>query len=129
MKHESDVAIMNTQRTIFNETDDSGPTAAGDGRRIGDRISTRMQTAAAKVGDQMHSVAGAIRDTEPRIDSAVHSGVERVAQVLERGAGYFAERHYEETIGKATRYIRRHPVMSIAIGLGAGLLFASRRRW
>jgi hypothetical protein len=31
-------------------------------------------------------------------------------------------------VRKTARYLRRHPLTSIAIGLGAGLLFASRRR-
>ena len=118
---------MTTQDSV-NETDESGLTAIDDGCRVGDRVSTRVRIAAAKIGDQMQNAAGAIRDAEPRVGSAIQGGLDRLAQEFERGAAYFAQGRYEETFGKTSQYIRQHPVISIAIGLGVGLLIASKRR-
>jgi hypothetical protein len=96
--------------------------------RMSDRVSATIQTTAGKFGDQMQNAAAAIRGAEPRLWSAIHNGLESVAQELERGASYFSQRRYEETARKATQYIRRYPGIAAAIAVVAGALFAAKRR-
>jgi ElaB/YqjD/DUF883 family membrane-anchored ribosome-binding protein len=101
------------------------------GRRAaeaGERVSATAHTTAAKFGDQMKSFAGRIRDTAPRVESAIHNSTERLAQKFERGGSYLTDRQYEDTTRNITQYIRRHPVMSMMVGIAAGLLLASKRR-
>jgi hypothetical protein len=100
----------------------------GGARQSCDRVSAAAHKTAAKVGDQMRNFAGQIRDTGPRVGSAIHNGLERFAQKFERGGAYFTERRYEEMIRNSTQYIRRHPVISIALGIAAGILLANKRR-
>jgi ElaB/YqjD/DUF883 family membrane-anchored ribosome-binding protein len=107
---------------------DESDMASGAKCRMSDRVSATIQTTAGKVGDQMQNAAAAIRGAEPRLWSALHKGVESVAQELERGAGYFNDRRYEETVRKTTQYIRRHPAIAAAIAAIAGVLFAAKRR-
>jgi len=101
------------------------------GRRaaeVAERASATAHRTAAKVGDQMKSFADKIRDTGPRVEAAIHNSAEKLAQKFERGGSYFTERQYEETTRNITQYIRQHPVMSMKVGIAAGLFLASKRR-
>jgi ElaB/YqjD/DUF883 family membrane-anchored ribosome-binding protein len=88
----------------------------------------RVSATAARLGDQIKTFADKIRDSEPRVESAIHNSAERLAQKLERGGSYFTDRQYENTARKVTEYVRQHPVMSVMIGIAAGLFLASKRR-
>jgi hypothetical protein len=92
------------------------------------RASSSARNTALKVGDRMKNFAERIRDTGPRVESAIHNSAERLAEKLERGGAYFRERHYEDTTRNITQYIRRHPVMSMIAGVVAGLFLARKRR-
>ncbi|TMA93674.1 MAG: hypothetical protein E6J74_17745 [Deltaproteobacteria bacterium] len=102
--------------------------AARRAERASERVSDGARRTAEKFGDQMKSFAGRIRDTAPRVESAIHNSTERLAQKFERGGSYLTERQYEDTTRNITQYIRRHPVMSMMVGIAAGLLLASKRR-
>lgn len=95
----------------------------------GECVSATAQRTAAKLGDQIKTVAGKIRDSAPWVESAVHNSTERLAQNLERGSTYFTDRQYENTTRKVAQYVRQHPVMSVMIGIAAGLFLASKRRY
>jgi ElaB/YqjD/DUF883 family membrane-anchored ribosome-binding protein len=115
----------------YNEREKLEEFGSEAGRRAaeaGERVSATAHRTAAKVGDQMKNFAGRIRDTGPRVESAIHNSAERLAEKLERGGSYFTDRHYEDTTRKITQYIRQHPVMSMMIGIAAGLFLASKRR-
>jgi ElaB/YqjD/DUF883 family membrane-anchored ribosome-binding protein len=115
----------------YNEREKLEEFGSEAGRRAaeaGERVSATAHRTAAKVGDQMKNFAGRIRDTGPRVESAIHNSAERLAEKFERGGSYFTDRHYEDTTRKITQYIRQHPVMSMMIGIAAGLFLASKRR-
>jgi ElaB/YqjD/DUF883 family membrane-anchored ribosome-binding protein len=94
----------------------------------GECVAATAQRTAAKFGDQMKNFAGKIRDTGPRVESAIHSSAERLAEKFERGGTYFTNRKYEDTTRKVTQYVRQHPVMSMMIGIAAGLFLARKKR-
>ena len=93
-----------------------------------EQAAAAAQRTAAKVAEQMTSAAGRIRETGPRIEAAVHSTAETLANKLERGGVYFRERQYEGLASKAAAYIRQHPVTSLLVGLATGLLLARKAR-
>jgi ElaB/YqjD/DUF883 family membrane-anchored ribosome-binding protein len=105
-----------------------GSEAGRQAAETGERVAATAQRTAAKFGDQMKNFAGKIRDTGPQVESAVRNSAERLAEKLERGGSYFTDRRYEDTTRKVTQYVRQHPVMSLMIGIAAGLLLASKRR-
>jgi ElaB/YqjD/DUF883 family membrane-anchored ribosome-binding protein len=105
-----------------------GSEAARQAEKASERVSDSARRTAEKFGDQMKNFAGRIRDTAPRVESVIHDGTERLAQKLERGGTYLTNRQYEDTTRNITQYIRRHPVMSMMVGIAAGLLLASKRR-
>jgi hypothetical protein len=90
--------------------------------------SASVHSTVVKVGERMRNIADRIRDTRPRVESAIHNSAERLAEKLDRGGTYFSERRYEDTTRNITQYIRRHPVMSMLAGVVAGLFLAKRRR-
>jgi hypothetical protein len=101
------------------------------GRRAteaGEHVAATARATAEKFGDQMKNFAGKIRVTGPQVESAIRNSAERLAEKLERGGTYFTDRRYENTTRKVTQYVREHPVMSILIGIAAGLFLASKRR-
>jgi ElaB/YqjD/DUF883 family membrane-anchored ribosome-binding protein len=115
----------------YNEREKLAELGSEAGRRAaetGERVAATAQRTAAKFGDQMKNFAGKIRDTGPQVESAVRNSAERLAEKLERGGSYFTDRRYEDTTRKVTQYVRQHPVMSLMIGIAAGLLLASKRR-
>ena len=97
--------------------------------RARERASAAAQRTAEKVGNQMRTFAGRIREGGPRVESKIHDTASRLADTLDRGASYFTERQYEDTTRKITDAIRRNPARSLLIGAAAGLLLALRRRW
>lgn len=92
------------------------------------QVSATAHRTAVKVGDRMKNFADRIRDTGPRVESAIHNSAERLAEKLERGGAYFTQRQYEDTTRNITQYIRRHPVMSMMVGVAAGLFLARKKR-
>ena len=94
-----------------------------------ERASAAAQRTADKVGTQMRSFAGRIRESGPRVESKIHDTTSRLADTLERGASYFTERQYEGTTRKITESIRRNPARSLLIGLAVGALVAMKRRF
>jgi hypothetical protein len=105
-----------------------GSEAAKQAEKSGERVAASAHRTAEKLGDQMKNLAGRIRDTGPRVESAIHNSAERLAEKFERGGSYFTDRHYEDTTRKVTESIRRHPVVSMMIGIAAGLLLARKKR-
>jgi ElaB/YqjD/DUF883 family membrane-anchored ribosome-binding protein len=115
----------------YNEREKLEEFGSEAGRRAaeaGERVSATAHRTAVKVGDQMKNFAGRIRDTGPRVESVIHNSAERLAEKFERGGTYFTDRHYQDTTRKITQYVRQHPVMSMMIGIAAGLFLASKRR-
>ena len=94
-----------------------------------ERASAAAQRTADKVGTQMRSFAGRIRESGPRVESKIHDTTSRLADTLERGASYFTERQYEDTTRRITDSIRRNPARSLLIGLAVGALVAIKRRF
>jgi ElaB/YqjD/DUF883 family membrane-anchored ribosome-binding protein len=105
-----------------------GSEATGQAERASERVSATARRTAEKFGDQMKGFADRIRDTAPRVESAIHDSTERLAQKFERGGAYLTDRQYEDTTRNITQYIRRHPVMSMMVGIAAGLFLAKKRR-
>jgi hypothetical protein len=93
-----------------------------------EQAAAAAQRTAAKLGEQMTTAAGRIRETGPRIEAAVHSTAETLANKLERGGVYFKEKQYEDLVGKAAAYIRQHPVPSLIVGVVTGMLLARKVR-
>jgi ElaB/YqjD/DUF883 family membrane-anchored ribosome-binding protein len=93
-----------------------------------EQASEAAHRTAAKVGDQMKSVAERVRQTGPRVEAALHSTAESIADRLDRGGAYFRERQYEQLASKASAYIRKNPVTSLIVGVVTGLLLARKVR-
>jgi ElaB/YqjD/DUF883 family membrane-anchored ribosome-binding protein len=115
----------------YNDREKLAEIGSEAGRRAmeaGEQASATAHRTAAKFGDQMKNFAGKIRDTGPRVESAIHNSAERIAEKFERGGTYFTNRQYEDTTRKLTQYVRQHPLISMMIGIAAGLFLASKKR-
>jgi ElaB/YqjD/DUF883 family membrane-anchored ribosome-binding protein len=111
-----------------NRMDELRSEAASTAAHASERVAATAHKTAARIGDQMKCFAGRIRESGPRMESAIQNSAERLAQKLERGGSYFTDGHYQDTTRKITQYVRQHPVTAMMIGIAAGLLLASKRR-
>ncbi len=104
------------------------PGAGSRTEKARERATAAAHRTADKVGSQMRSFAGRIREGGPRVESKVHDTANRLADSLERGANYFTQHQYEDVTRKITDAIRRNPARSLLIGLAAGAVLALKRR-
>ena len=112
----------------FESLHESRPEDASTTAKARERASAAAQRTADKVGSQIRTFAGRIREGGPRVESKIHDTATRLADTLDRGASYFTERQYEDTTRKIAQAIRRNPGTSLLIGAAAGVLLALRRR-
>ena len=100
------------------------------GEAVSDRISRMGKDAASrageKVSDGLHSLGGSarsaaetVREKSPRFAS---SAAEYLASAMETGGGYLEDHELEEMADDAVQAIKKHPVESILIGFGVGML-------
>jgi ElaB/YqjD/DUF883 family membrane-anchored ribosome-binding protein len=117
-------------------------TAANIGQRaqeMASNVAQRAQDAAStvasktgdvvsSVGDRMSSLAGTIREKGPQ-GGMIGSAATGVADQLQAGGQYLQQHDLRDITEDLTAVIRRYPMQSILVALGAGFLagMASRR--
>ena len=90
-------------------------------------VGEKAEQATETIGASMESLGGAIREHEPK-EGVLHNAGEAVADKLEAG-GRYLEEHGLKGIGEdITNVIRRHPIPTLLIGIGVGVLLARLMR-
>jgi ElaB/YqjD/DUF883 family membrane-anchored ribosome-binding protein len=89
--------------------------------RLGQQASEKTQEALTGVGQGLQSLAGTIRQNVPA-HGALGSTVGTITDNLQAGGRYLEEHDLNAIGSDLTGVVRRYPIQSVLIGMGAGLL-------
>jgi uncharacterized protein YjbJ (UPF0337 family) len=109
-----------------NGTTNATETVAGmaaKAQELGVAAVSTASEAATAVGEQIGSLAGAIRDHAPQ-DGAMATAATAVAGGLESASTYLKEKDYENLATDLTTLVRNYPVHALVVGVGVGYLLA-----
>jgi hypothetical protein len=101
------------------------------GAVVGDKIekaganaAQKTDSALASVGEGMNALAGTIRANAPA-DGMLGTAAASVAESLHSGGDYLSKKGLGEMGKDLTEVIRKHPMASLWVGLGVGVLLGS----
>ena len=95
--------------------------AADKAREMGTAVRDRADTGAASVGGGIRNAAEAIRDRAPQ-GGMFGSAASGLTDTMENAGRYLEEKGVSGATEDLTHLIRRHPVPSVLIGIGLGIL-------
>jgi len=110
-----------------DKTKDFASQAADKAKDLGRSAANAADTATAKVGSGVETVADRLRDKAPR-EGMVHDAAFKVADTLEKGGRYLQEEGLSGMADDLTGVIRRNPIPAVLIGIGIGYLIAHALR-
>jgi uncharacterized protein YjbJ (UPF0337 family) len=96
---------------------------AAKAQELGAAAVSTATGAATAVGEQIGSLAGAIRDRAPQ-EGAMATAATAVAGGLESASSYLKEKDYENLAADLTALVRNYPVQALVVGVGLGYLLA-----
>jgi uncharacterized protein YjbJ (UPF0337 family) len=96
---------------------------AAKAQELGAAAVSTASEAATTVGEQLGSLAGAIRDQAPHA-GAIGTAATTVAGGLESASTYLKEKDYENLATDLTALVRSYPLHALLVGVGLGYLLA-----
>jgi len=96
-------------------------------KNLGTSAVSMADTATARVGSRVESMADKLRDSAPR-EGMVHDAASKVADTLERGGRYLQEEGLSGISDDLTNVIKRNPIPALLVGIGIGYLLAHALR-
>lgn len=96
---------------------------AATAQELGVAAVSTAREAATAVGEQIGSLAGAIRDHAPR-EGTIATAATAVAGGLESASTYLKEKDYENLATDLTALVRNYPIPALVVGVGVGYLLA-----
>ncbi len=114
-----------------NETSDLNEVTQGTASAIKDaayrgsqKVTETADSAMSSIGNKMSSFGTTIKEKVSR-DSTLGSTATTVADQLEASGKYLQEHGVEDLTNEMRDTIRRHPMQSLWVGLGIGVLIGS----
>jgi ElaB/YqjD/DUF883 family membrane-anchored ribosome-binding protein len=95
--------------------------AADKAKELGTAARDRADSGAASVGGGIRNAAEAIRERAPQ-SGMLGSAASQVTDTLENAGRYLEEKGVSGAADDLTVLIRKHPVPSVLIGIGLGIL-------
>jgi len=103
-----------------NATEDNGSPGSGS-LLLKDKLFEEGSALTAKLGAEMKSLGGAIREKLP-VSGALSGAASALAAGLETGGAYLQERPIDAIAKDLTDLVRRHPIETLVLGAGVGYL-------
>jgi len=100
---------------------------ADQAKNLGTSAVNMADTATARVGGGVSSMADKLRDSAPR-EGMVHDAASKVADTLERSGRYLQEEGLSGMANDLTGVIKRNPIPALLVGIGIGYLIAHALR-
>jgi hypothetical protein len=113
--------------TVADKAKDFASQAADRAKDFGKSASHAAETATAKVGSGVETVADKLREKAPR-EGMVHDAAFKVADSLEKSGRYLQEEGLSGMADDLTGVIRRNPIPAVLVGIGIGYLIAHALR-
>lgn len=98
--------------------------ASEKAQEIGEVASEKTKQGFNVVGEKMTSLAGSIRESV-RSEGRMGTAANKVADSLESGGQYLKEHGPGDIADDMSELIRKHPMQSVWIGVGIGVLLGS----
>jgi hypothetical protein len=100
---------------------------ADQAKHLGTSAVNMADTATARVGSGVESMADKLRDKAPR-EGMMHDAASKVADTLERSGRYLQEEGLSGITDDLTNVIKRNPIPALLVGIGIGYLIAHALR-
>jgi hypothetical protein len=112
---------------VADRVKDFASQSADRAKDFGKSATNMADSATAKVGSRVESMADKLRDSAPR-EGMVHDAATKVADTLEKGGRYLQAEGLSGMAGDLTNVIRRNPIPAVLVGIGVGYLIAHALR-
>jgi hypothetical protein len=116
-----------TASNVADKAKDFASHAADRAKDFGKSAVNAADSATAKVGSGVESMADKLRDSAPR-EGMMHNAANRVADTLERSGRYLEEEGLTGMADDLTGVIKRYPIPAVLVGIGVGYLIAHALR-
>jgi hypothetical protein len=116
-----------TAGNVADKAKDFAAHAADKAKDFGKSAVNAADTATAKVGSGVETMADKLRESAPR-EGMVHTAATKVADTLEKGGHYLKEEGLSGMADDLTGLIRQHPIPALLVGIGIGYLIAHALR-
>jgi len=116
-----------TAGNVADKAKDFASHTADRAKDFGKSAVNAADTATAKVGSGVETLADKLRDNAPR-EGMMHTAASKVADTLEKGGRYLEEEGLSGMANDLTGVIKRHPIPAILVGIGIGYLIAHALR-
>jgi len=116
-----------TASTVTDKAKDLASHAADRAKDFGKSAVNAADTATAKVGSGVESMADKLRDNAPR-EGVMHHAANKVADTLEKGGRYLEQEGLSGMADDLTNVIKRNPIPAVLVGIGIGYLIAHALR-
>jgi hypothetical protein len=109
--------------SIKREAERAKQAAADAAHNVGERA----ESAKTAVGGRMKDLAGRLRERAPE-EGMIGSAAQGVARTLEDGGEYLQEHNFGDMAKDVTDVVRTHPIPSVLVALGLGILIGRSLR-
>lgn len=116
-----------TANTVSDKAKDIASQAADKARDFGKSAVNAADSATARLGTNVESMADKLRDSAPR-EGMMHNAAHRVADTLEQGGRYLEQEGLSGMADDLTNVIKRNPIPAVLVGIGVGYLIAHALR-
>jgi ABC-type transporter Mla subunit MlaD len=116
-----------TEGQVADKVKDFASQTADRAKDFGKSATNMANTATARVGSGVESMADKLRDSAPR-EGVVHDAASKVADTLERSGRYLQEEGLAGMADDLTNVIKRNPIPAVLVGIGVGYLIAHALR-
>lgn len=93
-------------------------------RQIEAQVSLKTDDAMSAVGDRMTGIADSMRHTTPKVTQSV----ERTAAGIDKAGTYLKQSHPKDVLTDMGAVLTRHPLATVGVALGVGLLIGRKLR-
>ena len=125
--HNAVDTVTDKAQQVASDVKDRAQQAASKAQDIGQQAVDRADDATTTVGEKMTDAAQAIRERAPATGT-VGNVADTAATTLERAGTYLQQQDLADMRSDLENIIRRHPIESLLVGLGAGYLLARSMR-
>jgi len=116
-----------TASTVTDKAKDFASHSADRAKDFGKSAVTAADSATARVGSGVESMADKLRDSAPR-EGVMHNAAGKVADTLEKSGRYLQEEGLTGIADDLTGVIKRNPIPAVLVGIGIGYLIAHALR-
>jgi hypothetical protein len=122
------------EESLRSESQDLGSTIKREAERakqaaadVAHNVGERAESAKSAVGGRMKDLGGRLRERAPE-EGMIGTAAQGVARTLEGGGEYLQEHNFGDMAEDLTDVIRTHPIPSVLVAIGLGIVIGRSLR-